>query len=84
MEAIGHVRHQHQQHRQEHHEAEPPQLMVVVSMHWGPNYRWRPSTTFRRFARALVDRAGVDLIHGHSSHHPQAIEIYRGRPIFYG
>jgi poly-gamma-glutamate capsule biosynthesis protein CapA/YwtB (metallophosphatase superfamily) len=31
----------------------------------------------------LID-AGVDVVHGHSSHHPRPIEIYRGKPILYG
>ena len=26
----------------------------------------------------------VDVVHGHSSHHPKGIEVYRGRPILYG
>src|SRR5690606_17617110 len=38
----------------------------------------------RRFAHALIDRAGVDLVHGHSSHHPKAIEIHHERAILYG
>jgi poly-gamma-glutamate capsule biosynthesis protein CapA/YwtB (metallophosphatase superfamily) len=38
----------------------------------------------RAFAHALVDEAGVDLVHGHSSHHPKAIEVYRNRLILYG
>jgi poly-gamma-glutamate synthesis protein (capsule biosynthesis protein) len=29
-------------------------------------------------------RAGVDLVHGHSSHHPRPIEVYRDRLILYG
>jgi poly-gamma-glutamate synthesis protein (capsule biosynthesis protein) len=31
-----------------------------------------------------VDEADVDLVHGHSSHHPKGVEIYRGRVILYG
>ncbi len=38
----------------------------------------------REFARRLIEIAGVDLVHGHSSHHPQGIEVYRGRAILYG
>ena len=26
----------------------------------------------------------VNVVHGHSSHHPLGIEVYRGRPILYG
>jgi poly-gamma-glutamate synthesis protein (capsule biosynthesis protein) len=31
-----------------------------------------------------VDEAGADVIHGHSSHHPLAVEVYRGRLVIYG
>jgi len=57
--------------------------VVVFSYHWGPNYQWRPSEEFRSFARFLID-AGVDIIHGTSSHHIQGIELYQGKIIFYG
>ena len=56
--------------------------LVVASLHWGPNWEVRPSPTQRRFARWLVDR-GVDVVHGHSAHVVQGIEVYRGRPILY-
>lgn len=36
------------------------------------------------FAHALIDSAGVDLVHGHSSHHPLAIDVYRGKLVLYG
>ena len=36
-----------------------------------------------RFAHRLIDD-GVDLIHGHSSHHPRPIEVYCGKLILYG
>ena len=61
-------------------EAEPD--LVVASLHWGPNWETRPSRAQRRFARSLVDR-GVDLVHGHSAHVIQGVEVYRGRPIVY-
>jgi poly-gamma-glutamate synthesis protein (capsule biosynthesis protein) len=41
-----------------------------------------PPAPFREFAHATID-AGFDLVHGHSAHVFQGIEIYRGRPIFY-
>jgi poly-gamma-glutamate capsule biosynthesis protein CapA/YwtB (metallophosphatase superfamily) len=41
-------------------------------------------TTHVRLAHALVDRAGVDVVHGHSSHYVEGIEVHRGRPILYG
>ncbi|MGZ5084039.1 MAG: CapA family protein [Usitatibacter sp.] len=57
---------------------------VVLSIHWGSNWGYGISHAERSFARALVDQAGADVVHGHSSHHPKGIEIHRGRPIFYG
>lgn len=58
--------------------------VVVVSIHWGGNWGYRIPEAHRRFARALVDRAGVHLVHGHSSHHPLGIEVYHGRLVLYG
>ncbi len=58
--------------------------IVVASLHWGSNWSYRVSIRRRWFARRLIDYAGIDVIHGHSSHHPMAIEVYRNRPIIYG
>ena len=58
--------------------------LVIVSVHWGPNWGYGIADEQRRFAHALVDRADVSVIHGHSSHHPKAIEVYRDRLILYG
>jgi poly-gamma-glutamate synthesis protein (capsule biosynthesis protein) len=60
-----------------------PSDTVVVSIHWGSNWGDDVPRVHRRFAHRLVD-AGVDLVHGHSSHHPRAIELYHGRLILYG
>jgi poly-gamma-glutamate synthesis protein (capsule biosynthesis protein) len=57
---------------------------VVISLHWGGNWGYPVPDTHRRFARALVDSASVDLLFGQSSHHPLGIEVYRGKPILYG
>ena len=61
-----------------------PGDVVLCSLHWGPNWGYDISATDRAFARGLIDRAGVDVVHGHSSHHPKAIEVHGGKPIFYG
>jgi poly-gamma-glutamate synthesis protein (capsule biosynthesis protein) len=55
----------------------------VVSIHWGGNWGYDIPREHRRFAHRLVD-AGVHLVHGHSSHHPRPVEVYRGRPVLYG
>jgi poly-gamma-glutamate synthesis protein (capsule biosynthesis protein) len=61
-----------------------PGDMAVVSIHWGPNWGYAIPENHRRFAHALIDEAGVDIVHGHSSHHPIGVEIYRDRLILYG
>lgn len=64
--------------------AKRPGDLVVASLHWGDNWGYDIPGAQRRFARALVDAAGVDVVHGHSSHHPRAIEVHRGKLILYG
>lgn len=58
--------------------------IAVVSIHWGGNWGYAVPPEHRELAHRLIDEAGVDLIHGHSSHHPLAIEVYRNRLILYG
>lgn len=61
-----------------------PDDLVVVSIHWGTNWGYRVDDEQRDFAHALIDAGACDLLHGHSSHHPRGIEIYRDRLILYG
>jgi poly-gamma-glutamate synthesis protein (capsule biosynthesis protein) len=61
-----------------------PGDIAVVSLHWGPNWGYQVSHRQRSFARRLIDAGAADLVHGHSSHHPLAIERYRERLILYG
>ncbi|MDP3796040.1 MAG: CapA family protein [Polaromonas sp.] len=58
--------------------------LVVVSLHWGGNWGVEVPRPHRRFARRLIDLSAADVIHGHSSHHPRPVEVYRGRLILYG
>ena len=60
-----------------------PGDVVVVSVHWGGNWGYGVSSEEITFAHRLVD-GGVDVVHGHSSHHPRPIEVYDGRLILYG
>ena len=53
--------------------------LAIVSVHWGANWGYQVSHRQRSFARRLIDAGAADLVHGHSAHHPGAIEIYRGR-----
>ncbi|MEU9991234.1 CapA family protein [Streptomyces sp. NPDC048045] len=60
-----------------------PDDIVVASVHWGSNWGYGVSRAEVRFAHALID-AGVDVVHGHSSHHPRPVEVYRDRLVLYG
>lgn len=61
-----------------------PRDLAIASLHWGGNWGYRIPPAHRQFAHGLIDRAGIDLVHGHSSHHPLAMELYRDRLILYG
>lgn len=61
-----------------------PNDLVIFSLHWGSNWGYDISDSFRSFAHDLIDLAQVDVVFGHSSHHPRPIEIYHDKPILYG
>ena len=58
--------------------------IAIASIHWGGNWGYEISQQQIDFAHQLIDRGGVDLVHGHSVHHVQGLEIYRERLIIYG
>lgn len=60
-----------------------PGDVSVASVHWGSNWGYGIPRSQVRFAHALID-GGVDVVHGHSSHHPRPLELYRGKLILYG
>ena len=60
-----------------------PRDVAIASVHWGSNWGYEVPSAQIRFAHRLID-GGVDIVHGHSSHHPRPIEVYRRRVIFYG
>jgi poly-gamma-glutamate synthesis protein (capsule biosynthesis protein) len=57
--------------------------VVVASIHWGSNWGYQVSEQQVRFAHQLVE-GGADVVHGHSSHHPRPLEVYRDKLIVYG
>jgi poly-gamma-glutamate synthesis protein (capsule biosynthesis protein) len=61
-----------------------PGDVTVASIHWGGNWGFDLPEAQRAFAHRLVDEAGIDVVHGHSSHHPMGIEVYHGRLVLYG
>lgn len=58
--------------------------VIVFSIHWGGNWGYAISEYQVGLAHRLVDDAGIDIIHGHSSHHVKGIEVYSGKLILYG
>ena len=58
--------------------------IVIASMHWGGNWGYEIDRDQREFAHALIDVAGVHVVHGHSSHHVKGIEVYKDHPVLYG
>lgn len=61
-----------------------PGDVVVFSVHWGSNWGYEVPPAQQHFARSLIAQAGVDLVFGHSSHHPRGMEVYNGKLIVYG
>jgi poly-gamma-glutamate synthesis protein (capsule biosynthesis protein) len=61
-----------------------PGDVALLSIHWGSNWGYEISPKVRQFAHDLIDRAGIDAIYGHSSHHVKAAEVYREKLILYG
>jgi poly-gamma-glutamate synthesis protein (capsule biosynthesis protein) len=57
--------------------------VVVASIHWGGNWGYELPRRQVDFAHRLID-GGIDIVHGHSSHHPRPIEVYRNRLVLYG
>jgi poly-gamma-glutamate capsule biosynthesis protein CapA/YwtB (metallophosphatase superfamily) len=58
--------------------------VVVLSIHWGGNWGFEILPEERLFAHRLVEVAGIDVVHGHSSHHVKGIEVHCDRAVLYG
>lgn len=61
-----------------------PGDFCIISIHWGGNWVEKIPIQHQTFAHELIDTVGANLIHGHSSHHPIGIELYKNTPILYG
>ncbi len=61
-----------------------PGDVAVLSVHWGANWGYDVPEEEVRFSHRVIDAAGIDVVFGHSSHHPKPIEVYRGKLILYG
>ena len=56
--------------------------IIIVSMHWGDEYKERSNIQQQRIARSLV-QAGTDLVIGHHPHVVQEIEKYKQAWVAY-
>ncbi len=56
--------------------------VVIVFPHWGTEYASRPFDGQQQLARDIID-AGADMIIGNHAHYAAAMEVYKGKPIWY-
>lgn len=56
--------------------------IVVISLHWGEEYKLEPNLTQRNIAHSLIE-SGADLIIGHHPHVIQEVENYKNGWIAY-
>jgi poly-gamma-glutamate synthesis protein (capsule biosynthesis protein) len=57
--------------------------LIIASIHWGNNWGYEIPRDQMTFAHRLIEE-GIAIVHGHSSHHVKAIEIFKERLILYG
>src|SRR5437660_3999281 len=60
-----------------------PGDLLVASIHWGSNWGYDIPPKQIAFAHRLIQE-GVTIVHGHSSHHVKAMEVFKDRLILYG
>jgi poly-gamma-glutamate capsule biosynthesis protein CapA/YwtB (metallophosphatase superfamily) len=60
-----------------------PGDLIIASIHWGSNWGYEIPRDQIVFAHRLIEE-GIAIVHGHSSHHVKAIEVFKDRLILYG
>ena len=55
---------------------------LIVSMHWGKEYKFKPDKEQKRIAKLIINN-GADIIYGHHPHVLQPIEKYKKGLIIY-
>ncbi|HEY5858762.1 MAG TPA: CapA family protein, partial [Actinomycetota bacterium] len=58
--------------------------LVIVSLHWGTEFRHVPDPSQQRLARRIMDSGVVDLIIGHHAHVVQPVRRVHDRWVAYG
>lgn len=61
-----------------------PGDIILCSCHWGSNWGYQIPDQQKSFAHELIDKCDIDIVHGHSSHHVKAAEVYKDKLIIYG
>lgn len=57
---------------------------VVLSLHWGTEYRHQPDSYQLEHARLVAAIDGVDIVIGHHAHVVQPVDVVDGTPIVFG
>jgi poly-gamma-glutamate synthesis protein (capsule biosynthesis protein) len=57
--------------------------LIMGSIHWGSNWGYEIPRDQILFAHRLIEE-GIAMVHGHSSHHVKAIEVFKGHLVLYG
>jgi poly-gamma-glutamate capsule biosynthesis protein CapA/YwtB (metallophosphatase superfamily) len=57
--------------------------LIIASIHWGRNWGYEIPRDQIAFAHRLIEE-GIAIVHGHSSHHVKAIEVFKDRLLLYG
>ncbi len=65
------------------HAYQQPGDLTIASIHWGSNWGYEIPRDQIMFAHCLLEE-GIAIVHGHSSHHVKAIEVFNRRVILYG
>jgi poly-gamma-glutamate capsule biosynthesis protein CapA/YwtB (metallophosphatase superfamily) len=60
-----------------------PSDLIIASIHWGSNWGYEIPRDQIVFAHRLIEE-GIAIVHGHSSHHVKAIEVFKERLVLYG
>jgi poly-gamma-glutamate capsule biosynthesis protein CapA/YwtB (metallophosphatase superfamily) len=56
--------------------------IVIVFPHWGTEYDPTPFGSQQKLARMVID-SGADMVIGNHAHWAAAMEVYKGKPIWY-
>jgi len=57
---------------------------VIVSLHWGAEFRHQPTRSQRDVAGVLMASDDIDLIVGHHAHVLQPVEFVNEKPVLFG